>query len=79
MLNIKLLDKKIIESGKKLSYIANVLGISVQYFRLKRIGKISFNNEETDILCKELNIDNIYEKEEIFFGNEVDKNGNINT
>ncbi len=67
MLNQKLLENRIIESGKKYSHLAKVLGISTQYLRLKRLGKVPFTNLETDLLCKELGISDVFEKEKIFF------------
>lgn len=77
MLNIVMLDQRIKESGKKYSHLANMLGISPQYFAKKRKGLTDFTNRETDVLCKELNITKLTDKEAIFFAQLVDKNGNI--
>lgn len=67
MVDTELLEQKIIESGKKIGYLANKLGISRQYFRMKCKNKADFTNRETDILCEELNITTLTEKEKIFF------------
>lgn len=67
MVDTELLEKKIIESGKKIGYLADKLGISRQYFRMKCKNKADFTNRETDILCDELSITTLTEKEKIFF------------
>ena len=67
MVDTELLEKKIIESGKKIGYLAEKLGISRQYFRMKCKNKADFTNRETDILCDELSITTLTEKEKIFF------------
>lgn len=67
MVDTELLERKIIESGKKIGYLANKLGISRQYFRMKCKNKADFTNRETDILCDELSITTLTEKEKIFF------------
>lgn len=67
MVDTELLEQKIIESGKKIGYLAEKLGISRQYFRMKCKNKADFTNRETDIICGELNITTLTEKEKIFF------------
>lgn len=67
MVDTELLKQKIIESGKKIGYLAEKLGISRQYFRMKCKNKADFTNRETDILCDELSITTLTEKEKIFF------------
>lgn len=67
MVDTGLLEQKIIESGKKIGYLAEKLGISRQYFRMKCKNKADFTNRETDILCDELSITTLTEKEKIFF------------
>lgn len=67
MVDTELLEQKIIESGKKIGYLAEKLGISRQYFRMKCKNKADFTNRETDILCDELSITALTEKEKIFF------------
>lgn len=63
MVDTELLEQKIIESGKKIGYLAEKLGISRQYFRMKCKNKADFTNRETDILCDELSITTLTEKE----------------
>lgn len=67
MVDTELLEQKIIGSGKKIGYLAEKLGISRQYFRMKCKNKADFTNRETDILCDELSITTLTEKEKIFF------------
>lgn len=67
MVDTELLEQKIIESGKKIGYLAEKLRISRQYFRMKCKNKADFTNRETDILCDELSITTLTEKEKIFF------------
>ena len=67
MVDTELLEQKIIESCKKIGYLAEKLGISRQYFRMKCKNKADFTNRETDILCDELSITTLTEKEKIFF------------
>ena len=67
MVGTELVEQKIIESGKKIGYLAEKLGISRQYFRMKCKNKADFTNRETDILCDELSITTLTEKEKIFF------------
>lgn len=67
MVDTELLEQKIIESGKKIGYLAEKLGISRQYFRMKCKNKADFTNRETGILCDELSITTLTEKEKIFF------------
>ena len=67
MVDTELLEQKIIESGKKIGYLAEKLGISRQYFRMKCKNKADFTNRETDVLCDELSITTLTEKEKIFF------------
>jgi hypothetical protein len=61
------LEKLIVESGKKKSYLAEKIGCSRQYFRMKRNNEAPFTVVEVNILCEELNITKLSEKEKIFF------------
>ncbi len=74
MVDTELLEKWIVASGKKIGYLAEKIGVSRQYFNMKRNNKADFTNRETDILCSELGITSLIEKEKIFFANNVDKN-----
>lgn len=73
MVNTLLLEKKIEQSGKLKKYLANKCGISIQSFRLKCINKSIFNTNQVDVLCDELSIKTLREKESIFFAKNVDK------
>lgn len=67
MTNIKLLEDKIKQSGKKRCYLAEKLGISRAGFRNLCLGKSQFRTEQVKILCAELNVVDAKEKEAIFF------------
>ncbi len=67
MTNKKLLEQKIKESGKKISYLAKRCGLSYAGFRNCVTNKAEFKTSHVDILCEELNITNLKEKELIFF------------
>lgn len=66
MTNTELLRKKIDDSGYKLRFIAEKIGITYQGFLKKINNETEFKATEIQILCELLNID-IQEKEEIFF------------
>ena len=67
MTNTNLLRHKIEESGLKLQFIADKLGISRQTLIAKINGKSEFNQTEIQILCDLLNIKLLKEKNLIFF------------
>lgn len=67
MTDTQYLEKLIVESGKKKSYLAEKIGCSRQYFRMKCNNEASFTVVEVNILCEELNITKLSEKEKIFF------------
>lgn len=67
MTDTQYLEKLIVESGKKKSYLAEKIGCSRQYFRMKCNNEAPFTVVEVNILCKELNITKLSEKEKIFF------------
>lgn len=67
MTNIALLKKKIDESGLRLDYIYESLGISRASLRNKMSGKTEFTLKEVQKLCGILNITSLREKEKIFF------------
>ena len=70
MVNTKELKKKIIDSGLKSNYIADVVGISRVSFSRKLNGHIPFKASEAYVLCDILLIPED-EKHDIFFANEV--------
>ena len=67
MVDTLLLEGVISESGKKKSYLADKVGISVQNLRLKMNNKLVFNSNEVTVLCEELGITRLTDKEKIFF------------
>ena len=75
MLDTILLEERIEMSGLKKSYLAEKCGLSRVAFWNKVRGRGYFNAREIKILCKELGITKLTEKERIFFANEVPKNG----
>ncbi len=71
MTDIKLLEEKIKASGKKKCYLAEKIGVSKQGFRNLCLGKTQFRTEQVQIMCAELNITDLNEKEAIFFAKSV--------
>ena len=67
MTNTELLEKKIYESGKKKGYLADKCGLSRAGFRNCIINKAEWTASQIDILCEELEITSLREKEAIFF------------
>ena len=67
MVDTQYLEMLITESGKKKSYLAKKLDISRQYFRMKCNNEADFTTLEVEILCNELNITKLSDKEKIFF------------
>ena len=67
MTNTELLEKKIEESGKKKEFLASKCGLSRQGFKNCIINKAFFNTKHIKILCAELNIVSLREREAIFF------------
>lgn len=67
MTDTKLLEKKIKESGKKISYLAEKCGLSYAGFRNCVINKAEFKQSHIEILCKELEIKTTKERMAIFF------------
>lgn len=66
MTNTELLEQKIKESGKKISYLAEKCGLSYAGFRNCVTNKAEFKAKHIDVLCKELGID-LKEMKSIFF------------
>jgi DNA-binding Xre family transcriptional regulator len=56
MTNEKLLEQKIKESGKKVTYLAEKVGLSYAGFRNCVTNKAEFKASHIHILCKELDI-----------------------
>lgn len=73
MTDTLLLQKKIKDSGLKLSYIAKQLNLSRFGLSKKINNESSFKAEEIQILCELLKIEDYQIKERIFFTSNVGK------
>lgn len=67
MVNTQYLEELIAKSGKKKMHLANKIGCSRQYLSMKINNKAPFTTDEVSVLCSELNITKLTEKENIFF------------
>lgn len=67
MTNTLLLEEKIMQSGLKKTYLANKVGLSLVGFRNCCTNRAEFKTSQVQILCAELNISSLKEKEAIFF------------
>lgn len=67
MTNTELLDKKIAQSGKKIGYLAKKCGLSLGGFYNCRTNKAEWKASQIQILCEELNITSLTERQSIFF------------
>lgn len=76
MTNVELLKEKIRNSGLKMSYIAEFMGISRACLYEKVNGISAFNQFEIEAMCRCLGINLGSEMKRIFFDRDVDKNGN---
>ena len=72
MVNTELLDEKIKESGYKISYIIDKLGISRQAFDKKRKNEYPIKGSEVYVLCDLLRLSDDV-KEAIFFAENVEQ------
>lgn len=72
MTNTEMLKQKIIDSGLKISFIADYVGISRQLLWKKVNNKTPFNQYEIEKMCSVLKITKLSEKEAVFFANIVD-------
>ena len=71
MTNTKLLEEKIKRSGKKKKYLAEKCGLSMQGFRNCVHNRAEFKTRHIQILCTELGITKLTEKEAIFYAKDV--------
>ena len=71
MTNYLLLEDKIRLSGKKKGYLAERLGLSRQGFRNCCRNVSEFTTGQVKILCEELNINSLKERQAIFFAQDV--------
>ena len=69
-MNMKLLEKKIKESGLKKGYIADKLGVSPQTFSSRLRGEIGWTVKEIAITCRLLNL-SARDRDQIFFSKDV--------
>ena len=67
MTNTELLEKRISDSGKKKGFLAENVGLSRAGFRNCITNKAEFTASQIDILCAELSITSLKDKESIFF------------
>lgn len=67
MVNTQYLEELISKSGKKKSFLADKIGCSRQYFAMKCNNQAPFTVNEANILCEELNVTKLTEKEKIFY------------
>ena len=70
MTNTELLEQKIAESGKKKGYLAAKCGLSRTGFSNCIKNKAEFKTRHVKILCYELNITDLAEKEAIFYADD---------
>lgn len=73
MTNTKLLEELIRESGLRLGFIAEKLGISRQALYKKIKGLVSFNQNEIKMLCELLHITKWSVIKAVFFAENVDE------
>lgn len=67
MTNTVLLRELIAKSGLKLEYLAEECGITRQALSNKMTNRNLFTAKEIDVLCTELKVTSLREKERIFF------------
>ena len=67
MTNKELLDQWINKSGKKKKYLAEKVGLSYAGFRNCCINKAEFTTSQVNILCDELGITRLTDKEAVFY------------
>lgn len=67
MTNTELLERKIADSGKKRGYLACKCGLSRTWFNMCVKNLAEFKTSHVKILCCELNITDLAEKEAIFY------------
>lgn len=77
MVNTEALNEIIEKSGKKKGYIAERIGITPQSLRKKILNITDFTTSEVIILCEELGITKLADKERIFFAKDVSETDNI--
>lgn len=74
MTNTTLLKRLIKDSGLKISFIAEKLGISRTALYKKIEGLVPFNGPEIKIMCELLNLQTWAKIKPVFFADDVSKN-----
>lgn len=67
MTNTELLEQKIQESGKKKKYLAARCGLTPNGFRNCCRNLAEFKISQVDILCEELGVKTLTERDRLFF------------
>lgn len=67
MTNTELLEQWIEKSGKKKKYLAAKVGLSLAGFRNCCINKAEFTATQISVLCEELGIIRLTDKEAVFY------------
>lgn len=67
MTNTELFELKVKECGKKKGYLAEKCGLSRAGFRNCETNRAEWTASQIDILCEELSITSLREKDAIFF------------
>ena len=75
MVDTAMLQEYMDKSGKKKQFLAEKLGLSRAGFRNKCIGATDFTSREISVLCEELGVTRLTDKERIFFAPNVAENG----
>lgn len=76
MVNTQLLEQAIADSGKKKAYLAKCCSLTRQSLTSKINNRSEFTGKQIMALCKELDINQLERKDEIFFAPEVEENVN---
>ena len=67
MTNTELLEQWIEKSGKKKKHLAAKVGLSMAGFRNCCINRAEFRTNQVNILCDELGINRLVDKEAVFY------------
>lgn len=67
MVDTQNLELLISQSGKTKTFLAQKIGKTIQTLNLKIKNEYPFNSDEVEILCGELSITKLSDKEKIFF------------
>lgn len=73
MVDTQLLEDYIAKSGKTKSYLSNKMGITIQTLRKKSTNQYDFKMGEVDILCSEIGVKTVKERNLIFLSKKQTK------